>query len=102
VDEIIIFHALGKKEIEKIVELQLLRLSDRLQERQITLEVMPAARALLADLGYEPAYGARPLKRTIQREVMDPLALQILEGKYKEGDTARIDAADGQFTFQRS
>ncbi len=101
IDEIIIFQALGKEQIQKIVDLQLLRLAARLLEKQIGLEVTPAARALLADLGYEPAYGARPLKRAIQREVMDPLAMQILEGCYKEGDTVLVDAADGAFLFHR-
>lgn len=70
IDEIIIFQALGKEQVRKIVDLQLQRLSARLLEKQIGLEVTPGARDLLADVGYEPAYGARPLKRAIQREVM--------------------------------
>jgi len=101
IDEIIIFQALGKEQVRKIVDLQLRRLSARLLEKQISLEVTPGARDLLADVGYEPAYGARPLKRAIQREVMDPLAMQILEGRYKEGDTVLVDAAGGTFLFHR-
>jgi ATP-dependent Clp protease ATP-binding subunit ClpB len=99
VDEVIFFNNLGKTEIERIVEIQLAHLERRLGQRGLKLEVSEPAKKLLADLGYDPAYGARPLKRTIQREVMDALALKILEGEFQEGDTIRVDSQDRTFLF---
>jgi ATP-dependent Clp protease ATP-binding subunit ClpB len=95
VDEIIIFNNLGREEIKSIVEIQLKRLRQNLASRKIALEITDRAKALLADKGYDPAYGARPLKRTIQRLIQDPLAVKILEGEFKEGDCVRIDS-DGE------
>ena len=95
IDEIVIFNPLGKKELEKIVELLLKNVENLLAERQITLELTSAAKGLLLSEGYDPAYGARPLRRTIQRLVQDPLALQILEGSVLPGDHIRVDR-DGQ------
>ena len=83
-----------------IVELQLARLRERLAERRIELEVTDAAKELLAEEGWDPAYGARPLKRAIQRLVENPLALELLEGRFGEGDTVRVDAADGELVFE--
>ncbi len=91
VDEIIIFKALSPEVILKIVDLQINELKKRLKERKIDIEVSKEAKKVLADRGFDPVYGARPLKRTIQREIQNPLALEILEGKYKEGDTVKID-----------
>jgi ATP-dependent Clp protease ATP-binding subunit ClpB len=96
VDETIVFNSLGRDEIKSIVEIQLKRLRQNLANRKLQLEITDSAKALLADKGYDPVYGARPLKRTIQRLIQDPLAVQILEGKFKEGDHVKIDS-DGEF-----
>jgi ATP-dependent Clp protease ATP-binding subunit ClpB len=95
IDEIVIFNPLAKEQLERIVVLLLRGVEHLLAERQITLELTPAAKELLVREGYDPAYGARPLRRTIQRMVQDPLALQILEGKILPGDHVRVDR-DGQ------
>jgi ATP-dependent Clp protease ATP-binding subunit ClpB len=91
IDEIVIFNPLGKEQLERIVDLMLRGVEQLLAERKITLELTPAAKELLAREGYDPAYGARPLRRAIQRLVQDPLALQILEGKVLPGDHVRVD-----------
>ncbi len=91
-DEIILFNRLGAEQMRDIVEIQLRRLARLLEERRITLEVTDAAKDWLAKAGYDPVYGARPLKRTIQRHLQDPLATMILEGKIKEGETVKVDA----------
>jgi len=93
VDEIIIFRALSREVILKIVSLQLEQLRKRLSEKKIDIEVSEEALKLLAERGYDPVYGARPLRRTIQRDIQNPLALKILEGEYKEGDTVKIDVS---------
>jgi ATP-dependent Clp protease ATP-binding subunit ClpB len=95
VDETIIFNSLGREEIKSIVEIQLRRLRQNLANRKLDLEITERAKALLAEHGYDPVYGARPLKRTIQRLIQDPLAVKILEGEFKEGDRVRIDS-DGE------
>jgi ATP-dependent Clp protease ATP-binding subunit ClpB len=95
VDDIIIFHPLGTEQIEKIVDLQLKRLENLLAERKITIEVTPEAKRVLAEEGYDPAFGARPLKRSIQRMIQNPLAMLILEGKFGDGD-AIVVKADGK------
>ena len=95
IDEIVIFNPLGKEQLKSIVSLLLKGVEKLLAERQITLELTPAAQELLLSEGYDPAYGARPLRRTIQRLIQDPLALQILEGKILPGDHVRADR-DGQ------
>jgi ATP-dependent Clp protease ATP-binding subunit ClpB len=99
VDEIIIFDRLTDEEISHIVGLQIERLAKRLTAQNITLEVTPAARALVAKEGYDPVYGARPLKRAIQREILDPLSLEILQGRFKEGDRIEVHAEDGKILF---
>jgi ATP-dependent Clp protease ATP-binding subunit ClpB len=95
IDEIAIYHALPLEQIKRIVAIQVKVLETRLAERHITLEITDTAREYLAREGYDPALGARPLKRTLQRKVLDPLALMILEGKFAEGDTVRVDLAMG-------
>ncbi|MDR2470697.1 MAG: ATP-dependent chaperone ClpB [Treponema sp.] len=95
VDETVIFNRLGKTEIAKIVDIQLDRLSERLSERKIALKLTAAARAYLAEQGYDPLFGARPLKRTIQGELENPLARAIIAGKIKEGDAVAADRAEG-------
>jgi ATP-dependent Clp protease ATP-binding subunit ClpB len=100
IDEIVIFNPLGKEQLVRIVDLLLHGVEQLLAERQITLELTPAAKELLVREGYDPAYGARPLRRTIQRLVQDPLALQILEGKILPGDHVRVNR-DGQSDSMR-
>ncbi len=95
VDEIIIFNSLGRNEIKEIVEIQLRRLKRMLGERKMSLEVTDRAKKLVAEKGYDPVYGARPLKRTIQRLIQDPLALKILQGGFREGEKIRVDS-DGE------
>jgi ATP-dependent Clp protease ATP-binding subunit ClpB len=101
VDELVIFHGLGMDEIKAIVDIQVKKLEQRLLERQIRLKMTEKAKEWLAKEGFDPAYGARPLKRVIQREIQDRLALMILEGKFKEGDTVTVDvdAKKGELVF---
>src|SRR5439155_18492115 len=91
VDEVLIFRSLEPAQIAKIVDVQLERVARRLGERKLTLEVTPEARAYLAREGYDPAYGARPLKRTIQRMILDPLSIKLLGGELLPGDTIVAD-----------
>jgi ATP-dependent Clp protease ATP-binding subunit ClpB len=102
IDEIVIFKPLGRGEIAAIVEIQVSHLVKRLADKRIALELTPAAEELLAHEGYDPVYGARPLKRTIQRLVQDPLALQLLNGNFVEGDTVVVDAKRGQLGFRKA
>ncbi|MEN6580641.1 MAG: ATP-dependent chaperone ClpB [Anaerolineaceae bacterium] len=99
VDEIVIFKPLTREDLGGIVEIQLRHVSDLLADRGLKLEISPAAREWLADAGYDPEFGARPLKRVIQREVQDPLALKILSGDFREGDTIKIDLVGGVLSF---
>ena len=98
-DEIILFHRLKRENMGAIVDIQLGRLAKLLVDRKITLELSDAARDMLAKEGYDPAYGARPLKRVIQKMVQDPLAEAILEGSIHDGETIRIDAGKTGLTF---
>jgi ATP-dependent Clp protease ATP-binding subunit ClpB len=102
VDEIIIFKPLTREQIKSIVDIQLERLRKRLAERRITLSMTPAAMELIAREGYDPTYGARPLKRVIQRRLQDPLALQILEGKFRDGDALEVDVENGELTVKKA
>ncbi|MFL6516240.1 MAG: ATP-dependent chaperone ClpB [Chthoniobacterales bacterium] len=99
VDEVIIFDRLGEDDLKKIVEIQLSRLTRRLQQQNITLDLGDQAKAFIAREGYDPVYGARPLKRAIQRHILNPLSMDILEGKFREGQTIRVNAKDGALTF---
>ena len=100
IDEIVVFHRLGEAHIERIVEIQVDQLRARLAERNLGLELTDAALAHIAAVGYDPDFGARPLKRVIQREVSDPVALALLKGEYHDGDIVVVDAtADGALTF---
>ena len=94
IDDVVIFHALGEEQIAHILEIQIDQLQQRLADRRLTLELSKDAMEYLARRGYDPQYGARPLKRLIQREVQDPLAMRILEGEFVEGTTIRIDLAE--------
>ncbi len=102
IDEIVVFDALSRDELAEIVELQLERLRTRLAERGLTLELTDAAKAALAEAGWDPAYGARPLKRAVQRLLENPLALRLLEGDFGDGDTIRVDAQGAELTFERA
>jgi ATP-dependent Clp protease ATP-binding subunit ClpB len=99
IDEIILFHRLKRSEMTKIVDIQMSRLVKLLEDRKITLELEPAAREWLADKGWDPAYGARPLKRVIQKSVQDPLAEMILAGRIKDGEKVVISAGKQGLTF---
>jgi ATP-dependent Clp protease ATP-binding subunit ClpB len=96
VDETVIFKSLGKEQLEKIVEIQLKDLRKRLAERKLHLEVTPEAKAVLAERGYDPVFGARPLKRTIQRMIENPLAVEVLAGRFREGDTIVVEPDEGE------
>ncbi len=100
VDEIIIFDRLSEEELKQIVEIQLKRLVRRLENQKITLELSDAAKALIAEHGYDPVYGARPLKRAVQKDILDPLSMKILEGKFHEGQTIKIDVEGNKLTFK--
>ena len=100
IDEIVVFEPLGREEIAQIVDIQLRSLLRRLEERNLTVELTDAARSYLADKGYDPAFGARPLKRLIQREIQDPLALQLLSGEIRDGDTITVDAGEDGLIFR--
>ena len=101
IDEIVVFHRLGRGEIDRIVDFQLANLATRLAERDITVTLTDAAKRVIADEGYDPVYGARPLKRVIQKRVQDQLALRLLKGEFTDGDTMEVDVdPGGTLTFQ--
>jgi ATP-dependent Clp protease ATP-binding subunit ClpB len=101
VDEIILFHRLRRSEMGAIVDIQLERLRKLLTERKITLELEDDARAFLADKGYDPAYGARPLKRAIQKYLQDPLAEKVLQGEFPDGSVIKVVAGSDRLNFKR-
>ncbi len=102
IDDTVIFHRLSKADIGRIVELQVNQLVGRVAEKGIEIELTDDARTLLGNLGYDPTYGARPLKRVIQKQLVDKLALKLLEGEFGEGDVVRVDARDGEVAFERA
>ncbi len=102
IDEIVVFEPLSKEQLADIAELQLERLRARLAERKLSLELTDAAKEVLAEAGWDPTYGARPLKRALQRLVENPLAQRLLEGEFAEGDTIRVDAQNGELVFERA
>jgi len=102
IDEIVEFKALTREQLAEIVEYQLARLRERLAERRIELELTEAAKEALAEAGWDPTYGARPLKRAIQRMVENPLALRLLEGEFAEGDTVRVDVGEDELVFEKA
>jgi ATP-dependent Clp protease ATP-binding subunit ClpB len=101
VDETVIFRSLGREEIEKIVEIQLKDLRRRLADRKLQLEVAAEAKAMLAERGYDPVFGARPLKRTIQRMIENPLAVDVLAGRFTEGDTVLVEPDGETLRFKK-
>jgi len=100
IDDVILFQRLDREQLRRIVEIQLGALRDRLAARKLTLDITPAALDLLADEGYDPVYGARPLKRVIQRRLQDPIAMAILEGRFREGDAIDVDVAGGELVIR--
>ncbi|MBD0329752.1 MAG: AAA family ATPase, partial [Thermoleophilia bacterium] len=102
IDEIVVFERLSREQLGEIVELQLRRLRARLADRGLALELTDAAKELVAEAGWDPAYGARPLKRALQRLVENPLALKLLEGEFADGDTVLLDAREGEPVFERT
>jgi ATP-dependent Clp protease ATP-binding subunit ClpB len=101
IDEIIIFHTLNRQELGQIVEIQLKRIEKLLSDQKINIEITPAALTYVAEVGYDPAYGARPLKRAIQRELQNPIANKILENAFAEGDTILIDCVEASLSFSK-
>jgi ATP-dependent Clp protease ATP-binding subunit ClpB len=102
VDDVVIFHRLSKEDLAKIVELQVAQLAARVREKGLEIELTDRARELLGNLGFDPTYGARPLKRIIQKNLVDVLALKLLEGEFSEGDKVKVDAADGELVFEKA
>jgi ATP-dependent Clp protease ATP-binding subunit ClpB len=101
-DDIVEFQPLTREQIAEIVDLQVAKVAARLKERGVEIELTDAARQLIGNLGYDPTYGARPLKRVIQKRLVDKLALGLLEGEFAEGDTVRVDAADGELVLTKA
>jgi ATP-dependent Clp protease ATP-binding subunit ClpB len=101
-DDIVEFDSLSREEIGRIVDMQVERLAARVRERGVEVELSDDARTLIGNLGYDPTYGARPLKRVIQKQLIDQLALALLEGRFAEGDAVRVDARDGELVFEQA
>jgi ATP-dependent Clp protease ATP-binding subunit ClpB len=102
VDDITIFHSLQRDQLIRIVDIQLERVAKRLQQQNLQLELDQSAKALLAQEGYDPQFGARPLKRSIQEHLLDPLATQLLEGKFKPGDRIKATARNAELVFEKA
>ena len=101
IDEVVTFESLKREDIAKIVDLQLERLRKLLADKRLELELQPSARKFLAEKGYDPVYGARPLKRAIQKYLQDPLALKVLSGEFAPGDTINVEASRDELVFTR-
>jgi ATP-dependent Clp protease ATP-binding subunit ClpB len=101
-DEIVEFRPLSRDELGRIVELQVEKLVDRVREKGVEVELTEEAKTLLGNMGYDPTYGARPLKRVIQKQLVDKLALKLLDGEFKPGDRVLVDAAGGELRFEKA
>ena len=101
VDDVIIFQSLDEEELARIVEIQIGKLTQRLTQQNLTLEVDAAAKTLLAKEGYDPQFGARPLKRAVQEHLLNPLSLRLLEGEFKPGDRIKVGVGEGGLVFNR-
>jgi ATP-dependent Clp protease ATP-binding subunit ClpA len=101
VDDVIIFQSLDEDELARIVEIQIGRLEKRLAQQNLTLDVDAAAKKLLAKEGYDPQFGARPLKRAVQEQLLNPLSMKLLEGEFKPGDKIKVTTKDDELAFQR-
>jgi ATP-dependent Clp protease ATP-binding subunit ClpB len=102
VDDIIIFHPLRTEQLNRIVDIQLAAVAKRLEDRHLRIELTDAAKAVLAAEGFDPVYGARPLKRVIQRDVLNPLSLKLLQGEFRDGDVIRVDVHEGALVFEKA
>jgi ATP-dependent Clp protease ATP-binding subunit ClpB len=102
IDEVVIFNSLGMEQLVQIVDIQLQRLQALLEEHKVELELTENAKRLLAEEGYDPVFGARPLKRVIQRRIQDPLALKLLQGEFQDGERITVDVAGDEFVFARA
>jgi ATP-dependent Clp protease ATP-binding subunit ClpC len=100
VDDVVVFHALDEKQVEAILDLQVEELARRLAEQGYSIEALPAARKILIEKGWDPKYGGRPLRRSIQKELEDPLSMMLLEGNWPLGTVFVADAPDGKITVQ--
>jgi ATP-dependent Clp protease ATP-binding subunit ClpB len=100
-DDVVRFHPLTREHISQIVDMQVARVVARVAERGVQVSLTPAARQLLGDMGYDPTYGARPLRRVIQKELTDRLALALLEGELREGDSVTVDAVNGDLVLEK-
>jgi ATP-dependent Clp protease ATP-binding subunit ClpB len=101
VDDVIIFQSLDEEDLARIVDIQLEKLKKRLAQQQLTLEVDATAKKLLAKEGYDPQFGARPLKRAVQEHILNPLSMRLLEGEFKPGDRIKVTVKDDELVFQR-
>jgi ATP-dependent Clp protease ATP-binding subunit ClpB len=101
-DEIVEFHQLSREDLGRIVELQVEKLVERVRQKGVEVELTDDARTLIGNLGYDPTYGARPLKRVIQKRLVDKLALKLLDGEFQPGDRVLVDAADGELVFSKT
>jgi ATP-dependent Clp protease ATP-binding subunit ClpB len=101
VDDVIIFQSLDEEEISRIVEIQVGKLEKRLAQQNLTLDVDAAAKKLLAKEGYDPQFGARPLKRAVQEHLLNPLSMRLLEGEFKPGDKIKVTVQDGELVFTK-
>jgi ATP-dependent Clp protease ATP-binding subunit ClpB len=99
IDELVVFHPLGKEHVREIADIQLLRLHERLQEHELSLQLTTAAKNLLVEEGFDPVYGARPLKRAIQRNLENPLAQELLAGNFLPGQIIVVDVKGSKLTF---
>jgi ATP-dependent Clp protease ATP-binding subunit ClpB len=99
---VVVFHRLSRENLKQIVDIQVATLAKRVEERGITIDLTDEARELLGDLGFDPTYGARPLKRVIQKNLIDALALKLLESEFSDGDVVKVDAKDGELTFKKA
>jgi ATP-dependent Clp protease ATP-binding subunit ClpB len=102
IDDVVVFHRLSRENLKQIVDIQVATLAKRVEERGITIDLTDEARELLGDLGFDPTYGARPLKRVIQKNLIDALALKLLESEFSDGDVVKVDAKDGELTFKKA
>jgi ATP-dependent Clp protease ATP-binding subunit ClpB len=102
IDDTVIFHRLSREDLGRIVDLQVAQLAGRLREKGIEIDLTDDARTLVGNLGYDPIYGARPLKRVIQKQLIDKLALRLLEGEFGDGDLVRVDASEGELVFEKA
>jgi ATP-dependent Clp protease ATP-binding subunit ClpB len=102
IDDTVIFHRLSRDDLGRIVDLQVEQLAGRLRDKGIEVELTDEARTLIGNLGYDPTYGARPLKRVIQKQLIDRLALKLLEGEFREGDRVEVEAEGGELTFAKT